>query len=129
MTIFDCFLVGVGGFVGAVCRFGIAEISRWVWASPFPAGTLIANLTGCFLMGVLIGSGRAEFNNTLRLSFGVGFLGALTTFSTFGAETVNQAQTSGLSAAGVNVVANLIGGLAAVVAGIYLGHRFAAEVK
>lgn len=129
MTIFDCFLVGVGGFAGAICRFGVAEISRWAWAGPFPVGTLIANVTGCFLIGMLIGSGRADYNKSMRLSFGVGFLGALTTFSTFGAETVQQAQAGGVAAASLNVAANLVGGLVAVVAGIYLGQRLVTMTK
>jgi CrcB protein len=128
MNIFDCVLVGVGGFAGAICRFGIAELSRFALGPTFPLGTLIANLTGCFLIGLLIGSGRAELNHHLKLSFGVGFLGALTTFSTFSAETISQAQTGGVSSAMLNVGANLIGGLLAVIVGIYLGQRFGVKV-
>ena len=123
MNFSDCLLVGVGGFAGAVCRFAIAHASRWVWATSFPLGTLIANLAGCFLIGVLIGSGKADANENLRLSFGVGFLGALTTFSTFGAETIQHAQNSAAWIAGLNVAVNLVGGLAAVMAGIALGQR------
>ena len=124
MNLSDCLLVGVGGFVGAICRFGIAQLSRFAWVTSFPIGTLIANLLGCFLIGILIGSGRAETNHSLKLSFGVGFLGALTTFSTFSAETINQAQSGGVWPAALNVAANLIIGLIAVVIGITVGQRF-----
>jgi len=86
-------------------------------------GTLIANLVGCFLIGILIGSGKADTNHHLRLSFGVGFLGALTTFSTFGAETMHHAQHGAAWVAGLNVAVNLIGGLLAVFVGIALGQR------
>lgn len=123
MNFSDCLLVGAGGFAGAICRFGIAHVSRWVWATSFPLGTLIANLAGCFLIGILIGSGKADSNQNLRLSFGVGFLGALTTFSTFGAETIHHAQHGAAWIAGLNVAVNLVGGLVAVIAGIALGQR------
>jgi CrcB protein len=123
MNFSDCLLVGAGGFVGAVCRFGIAHVSRLVWATSFPMGTLVANLAGCFLIGVLIGSGKADTSQNLRLSFGVGFLGALTTFSTFGAETIQHAQSGAAWIAGVNVTINLVGGLGAVLVGIALGQR------
>jgi len=123
MNFSDCLLVGAGGFAGAICRFGIAHWSRLAWATSFPVGTLIANLIGCFLIGVLIGSGKADTNHHLRLSFGVGFLGALTTFSTFGAETMHHAQNGAAWLAGLNVAVNLVGGLLAVVAGIALGQR------
>lgn len=123
MNFSDCLLVGAGGFTGAVCRFGIAHVSRFLWATSFPLGTLIANLVGCFLIGVLIGSGKADTNHHLRLSFGVGFLGALTTFSTFGAETMHHAQNGAAWIAGLNVAVNLIGGLLAVFVGMALGQR------
>lgn len=124
MNFSDCLLVGIGGFAGAICRFGIAHSSRLLWATSFPLGTLIANLAGCFLIGMLIGSGKSDTNHHLRLSFGVGFLGALTTFSTFGAETMHHAQNGAPWLAGLNVAVNLIGGLLAVLAGIALGQRF-----
>ena len=124
MNLSDYLLVGVGGFAGAICRYGIAQLSRFAWTSSFPIGTLIANLLGCFLIGVLIGSGRAESNNSLKLSFGIGFLGALTTFSTFSAETISQAQSGGVWPAALNIAANLIAGLIAVVIGIAVGQKF-----
>jgi len=89
----------------------------------FPLGTLIANLLGCFLIGILIGSGKTETNNSLKLSFGVGFLGALTTFSTFGAETIGHAQSGNLGIAGANVAVNVVVGLLAVVIGMAVGQK------
>ena len=129
MNIADCLLVGLGGFVGAVCRFSIAELVRLKWVVSFPLATLIANIAGCFMIGVLIGSGKANSNHALRLSFGVGFLGALTTFSTFGAETVAHAQSGAMWLAVLNVAVNLVVGLLAVVAGIMLGQRLFLEVE
>ena len=122
-VLFDCFLIGAGGFVGAICRYGIAATSRHFWDTSFPVGTLVANVVGCFLIGLLIGSGQDEANRNLKLLFGVGFLGALTTFSTFGAETVGHVNDQSHGIAIGNVVVNVGVGLAAVVAGMWLGKK------
>ena len=125
-VLFECFLIGSGGFVGAICRYGVAAASKQLWETSFPVGTLIANVIGCFLIGLLIGSGQDESNRNLKLLFGVGFLGALTTFSTFGAETVSHANEQSYGIAAGNIVMNLVVGLAAVMAGLWLGKKFAA---
>ena len=122
-VLLDCLLVGAGGFVGAMCRYGIAMSSKHWWAGSFPVGTLIANVTGCFLIGLLIGSGVGESNKTAKLMFGVGFLGALTTFSTFGAETIGAASDNRYGVAIGNVLVNLGIGLPAVMLGIWLGKK------
>ncbi len=122
--LFDCLLVSVGGFFGALCRFGIAGLATRVFATPFPLGTLIANISGCFLIGLLIGSGAGEKSRHLKLAFGLGFLGALTTFSTFGAETVVQAREGSTMIAASNVILNVLLGISAVVAGIWLGSQW-----
>jgi CrcB protein len=124
-VLIDCLLIGAGGFVGAISRYGIAAASKLVWDSSFPVGTLIANVLGCFLIGLLIGSGQGEASRGARLLFGVGFLGALTTFSTFGAETVGSFHDQKQAIAIGNIVLNVAVGLAAVVAGIWLGKKFA----
>ena len=49
--------VALGGAMGAMSRFGIAELAKKLWGPHFPFGTLCANLLGCFLIGVLLGSG------------------------------------------------------------------------
>src|SRR5688572_4313096 len=78
-------LVGVGGFVGANIRYGIAAWSVRRHGQHFPIGTLIANLTGSLLMGLILG---LIDDRELRLLLASGFLGAETTFSTFAVETV-----------------------------------------
>ena len=65
-TEIELLLIGIGGAIGAVSRFGIAELAKRYFAGPFPLGTLIANLAGCFLIGILLGSGHAEKNEPLR---------------------------------------------------------------
>lgn len=122
-VLFDCFLIGAGGFVGAICRYGIAAATKHFWATSFPVGTLIANVIGCFLIGLLIGSGQDESNRNLKLLFGVGFLGALTTFSTFGAESIGHVNDQNHGIAISNIVLNIALGLAAVIVGLWLGKK------
>lgn len=123
-VIHEILLVGCGGMAGALARHGIGTITSRLFETNLPLGTLIANVIGCFLMGLLIGSGTAEANPKLKLLFGVGFMGSLTTFSTFGAETIHHASNSHWSIPAGNLLANVILGLAAVVMGILLGKRF-----
>jgi CrcB protein len=122
-TELEFLLIGLGGALGAMTRYAINVAAiRWTPAE-FPFGTLIANLTGCFLIGLLIGSGHAEKSDPLRLGLGVGFLGALTTFSTFGAETMGRFTEGHWPIAITNILANLILGLACVAVGFSMAKR------
>ncbi len=85
-------LVGLGGFMGAVLRYVVGGlVQSFVKDGVFPAGTLIVNLLGCFVIGLL--SQFAESRDWLTPQTGsfifVGFLGAFTTFSTFSNESMN----------------------------------------
>ena len=122
-TEWQILFVALGGALGALSRYGISQFIARVSQHPFPLGTLIANVVGCFLIGVLIGSGTQDHNHTVRLGIGVGFLGALTTFSTFGAETIKHIQSDEWALAIGNVSANLILGLLAVALGIAAGKK------
>ncbi len=118
--------VALGGALGAMTRYGI---SLWFAATikhPFPLGTLAANIIGCFLIGLLIGSGWADKSHPARLGAGIGFLGGLTTFSTFGAETLKHIESNEWAWAAGNISANLIAGLFAVFLGLLLGRKFLA---
>lgn len=124
-TDLELLMVGVGGALGAISRFGIAELSKKLFASSFPIGTLVANLAGCFLIGLIIGSGHASKSDPIRLGFGIGFLGALTTFSTFGAETLKHFNEGEWLVAFGNVLVNVVFGLTLVFLGMLAGRRLA----
>lgn len=117
-------LVGVGGFIGAVLRYAV---SGWVHAisrdTSFPSGTLTVNLIGCFLIGLLyyLAQSRGLFSPEWRLVLFIGVLGAFTTFSTFGNETLMLAQNAEHTLAIFNVALHVILGLLAVWAGQLLG--------
>lgn len=104
-------LVGGGGVAGALCRHAVAVAGP----GTFPWGTLAANVTGAFLLGVLLYERRFRdaVPERLRLVAGTGFLSSFTTYSTFAAETTNLAPH--LAVANVAVTYGL--GLLAVIAG------------
>ena len=124
-TEIEILLIGLGGALGAISRFAIGELSKKYFSGTFPLGTLVANLAGCFLIGVILGSGHAKKSDPIRLGIGVGFLGALTTFSTFGAETINHFNEGDWPIAFSNVLANVVLGLVFVFLGMLVGKRFA----
>ena len=84
-------VVGLGGFLGALARFGISGlVHRRLPEATFPYGTLVVNLVGCLLAGVIAGlaESRQLLGPEIRAFILIGVLGAFTTFSTFGHETV-----------------------------------------
>lgn len=111
--------VGIGATLGAWLRWWLAN---WFnLASPrLPAGTLIANLAGGFLIGMAMQyfSTRSGLPPEVRLFCVTGFLGALTTFSTFSAEAVGLLSRGEYGWAFAHTASHLIGSLAATVAGI-----------
>ncbi|HQI28892.1 MAG TPA: fluoride efflux transporter CrcB [Sedimentisphaerales bacterium] len=111
-----------GGCLGAVSRYGVNLLAARLWGSGFPWGTLIVNMVGCFLIGLVFGLAErmAWLTPSVRLFFVTGFLGALTTFSSFAVETVNIANAGFRSLAGINFVANNAGGLVLVLVGLWL---------
>ena len=89
MNISGFFAVGTGAFLGAVARWGLGGALNPIFPT-VPLGTLAANLIGGFVMGVAMGV-FGQFESLpvdIRLAVTTGFLGGLTTFSTFSAETV-----------------------------------------
>jgi fluoride exporter len=115
-------LIALGGAVGSLTRYGLGG---WVQGSRlgFPVGTLVVNLLGCLLMGILgrwveVGVARSE----LRLLLGVGFLGGFTTFSAFSLETLRLYLNHSPGWALLYLAASVVGCLAAVTVG-YLAAR------
>ncbi len=82
--------IGAGGFLGAIFRYILSGLMSGGWAGAFPVGTLIANLLGSFLLGfcMVLSMEIYNLNPAIRMGIATGFLGGLTTFSTFAYETV-----------------------------------------
>ncbi len=121
----DALAVGVGGFLGALARWGVnLAAARWGLATHLPLGTFAVNVTGCFAIGWFSAwaAAREGLDPAWRLFFVTGFLGALTTFSTFAYET-HRLRGAGLSLhAALNVAASLVAGYAAVALGARLAR-------
>lgn len=115
-------LVMCGGSLGAASRYGISLLSVRVLGTGFPWGTLIVNLLGCFLIGVLFTlAARARLlTPDMRLLLITGYMGALTTFSTFALETVSAGRGGMLLQSLANVLANNVGGIACTFFGIWV---------
>ena len=109
-------VIGIGGFVGAVARYGIAGWIGQRWGRSFPLGTLVINVSGSFLIGLLMTLMAERFteNPQWRLLLVVGFLGAYTTFSTFEYETGALLKDGEWLFAGLNVVLSVIVGFVAL---------------
>jgi CrcB protein len=126
MTIGAWAAVGVGGAVGAWLRWGLS-----LWLNPvspqLPLGTLIANLSGGYAIGVLIEliGQHPSLPPELRLLLITGFLGALTTFSTFSAESVGLLARGEYGWALAHSGAHLLGSLAMTALGIATMRAFA----
>lgn len=89
---FNTFLIFAGAGLGGVLRFWISSISYWMLGRQFPYGTLIVNVSGCFLMGlvfVILQERLDGLGPQLRSLLLIGFLGGCTTFSSFSIETLN----------------------------------------
>ena len=117
--------VGVGAMLGAWLRWGFGE---WLNArSPLPLGTLAANLLGGFLVGIAVAAlaGRADLSPAWRLFVITGFLGGLTTFSTFSAESVALLMRGDYALAFAHAGAHLLGSLALTALGIATYRAFA----
>ena len=116
------FCVALGGMLGAMARYLLSLAAVRFLGDAFPYGTLLANVLGCFAIGVCGGYGIPTLSETTRLLLITGMLGALTTFSTFGWETLELMQDGKIGSALLSIALNFLVGLAAVYAGYLLGH-------
>ena len=85
------FIVGIGGFIGTVARYLLSQFIQKYFNTAFPLGTLIINILGCLIIGLLFGMFErgSLISSELRLFLTVGFCGGFTTFSTFSNDSVN----------------------------------------
>lgn len=124
-------LVGLGGFLGSITRFGISQAARSLFITSFPLGTLAVNALGCFLLGffgelfhkIPFKEGLFGLPNGGPLFISVGFIGAFTTFSAFSFETLELFQDKNIFWACFNVFLNLVLGLS----GLFLGKFLASQ--
>ncbi|MHA6690418.1 fluoride efflux transporter CrcB [Devosia sp. A449] len=113
-------LVGLGGAIGAISRYGLGSVIGRFWPMSFPLATLLINIIGSLAMGLFIGL-LARFlpawQDSARLFVAVGLLGGFTTFSAFSLETVVLLERGELLLAGTYVLLSVV----VCVIGLYLG--------
>lgn len=114
--------IALGGAFGACSRYLVSELCAALLGKGFPFGTLLVNVVGSFIMGLLI----AAFENDLlatepwRQIIGLGFLGALTTFSTFSMDNVLLMQQGAFIKMGLNILLNVVLSISAALIGFQL---------
>ena len=117
-------LVGVGGAAGANARYLLGREVSEKWPTTFPWGTLIVNVSGCLVLGVLLGWLVTRRDRpAARLFLATGFLGAYTTFSTFAYESVRLIEDGRQMVATGYVIVSLVLCLGAAAVGIELARR------
>ncbi len=117
--------IAIGGAIGAVLRFTISNgVYAWLGRG-FPWGTLVVNVFGSLLMGLLyvFFVERMSVSVEMRSLILVGLLGAFTTFSTFSIETLNLIESGDLIPAGINMFVSVFCCVAACWLGLMLGRQ------
>ncbi|MBB2915589.1 CrcB protein [Streptosporangium becharense] len=116
-------LVLLGGAIGAPLRYLTDRAVQARHDTVFPWGTFTVNVVGSLILGALTGAVLSGvIGPNVQLLAGVGFCGALTTYSTFSYETLRLAETGALFLAVANVVASVVAGLGAVFVGLAIAQ-------
>ena len=109
-------LIAIFGAIGTLARYGLQGVVQIRLGSTFPYGTLLVNLTGCFLLG-LIGQftmNRMVISPDWRVAIAVGFFGGYTTFSSFSLQTLDLVRDGDCFKAGLNILLSFVCCLTAV---------------
>lgn len=117
-------LIGLGGFAGAISRYLVDGFVADRTGGTFPWGTLVVNLSGSFVLGLLFAmtAERAILPADIRAPVMIGFIGAYTTFSTFMLESWVLIESGSYLPAAANLGGSVLLGLVAVFAGLTLGR-------
>lgn len=113
-------LVGAGGALGAMARYGAALLVARLWPTPFPLATLLINITGSIAMGIFVGlldKLLPANQEPLRLFVAIGILGGFTTFSSFSLDTITLIERGALLPAIAYVALSVV----VCLIGLYLG--------
>ena len=117
--------IGLFGAFGCVSRY---LMSGWVYSAAgnaLPYGTLVVNLTGSFLLGLIMEASQHStlLSPELRIGITVGFMGGFTTFSTFSLETVRLLEEGSFGSAGANILLNVLVCILAALLGVFVARQ------
>jgi fluoride exporter len=117
--------IGTGSFIGGVLRYLLSQFIQGRVVQAFPLGTLVVNILGCLLIGLVFGfSERGQVSAEWRLFLATGILGGFTTFSAFSYETLTLFRDGQLFYAMAYISASVLLGIAATYAGFALVKVF-----
>ena len=121
-------LVALGGALGTIARYLVGKIGPGLWGQDFPWATLIVNITGCFIMGVLAGllTHYTQLSQDVRAFLLVGMLGGFTTFSAFALDFITLYERGNIMAATLYLTSSVVVSIVAVMAGLFLIRNFTA---
>ena len=113
-------IVGLGGAIGSMLRYAVQKFFQAQTASAFPTGTLLVNIAGCFLIGILwsLVSRSLTWNDEMKLLLMTGFCGGFTTFSAFTLEGIGLLKENRTVLFVLYLTASVVGGLLATFIGI-----------
>ncbi len=116
--------MAAGGALGAVGRYVVISRTGALLGTKFPFGTLVVNVVGSFLLGVVVVA-ASETASSIFAFLGVGVLGGFTTFSTFVLDIAYLAGRHAVRAAVLYIALSVVFSIAALAAGLYLAHTLA----
>jgi fluoride exporter len=123
------FWIAVGSALGGIARFWGSGVIARAFGETFPWGTLIVNVSGCLLIGIIAAltgpDGRIFVSSTTRLALMAGFCGGYTTFSSFSLQTLSLVQDGEWWLAGANIALSVVACLVAV----WAGYAFATSIN
>ncbi|MGE5424160.1 MAG: fluoride efflux transporter CrcB [Syntrophothermus sp.] len=113
--------IGTGSFIGGVSRYVLSRFVQAKVYTSFPYGTMLVNITGCFLIGMVFAlSERGNLSADWRLFLATGILGGFTTFSAFSNETAGMLRDGQLAYAFYYVAGSILLGVVATFLGIII---------
>jgi CrcB protein len=117
-------LIGLGGAIGSILRFLTSLVAAHWFGAEFPYGTLIVNLSGAFVIGLVqqVGSETLLIPDNVRIFLTTGMMGGLTTYSTFSYETVRLMETNAWHQAWINIFVTTTIALSLCFLGIAVGR-------
>lgn len=118
----DLLIVGMGGFVGSAARYGVYLLTLKNFTEKPYSATLIVNLGGCLLIGLLAGS-LVKLNNQASIFLITGLCGGFTTFSTFAFDGLKLLKEGMISHFLIYTTISVFGGLAVCFAGFYVANK------
>ena len=122
-TIRNIIAVGAGSFIGGIARYLVSLVMKGI-SKGFPWATLLVNLLGCLIIGLLWGflSRNASESTSWGLFLTVGLCGGFTTFSTFSKEALTMLQTGQIWGFASYIALSILAGIALVALGYYIGR-------